>query len=83
MEEKKEELRDTPREGGIDAFQSVPESARGDANAVFRHWLSEGVVPADMYRRVTELFDLDPKAAEQFFGADFMDTVDYFTHYWG
>ena len=57
--------------------------AYGNANAVFRKWLSEGLVPADMYRRVSDLFDLDPAAAEEMFGADFMDTVDYFTHYWG
>ncbi len=59
------------------------ESVSGDAQAVFRKWASEGVAPAEMYRRVSDLFDSDPQRAERFFGVDFMDTVDYFTHYWG
>ena len=74
---------DTEKAPTPDELRSVLGDAYGDAKAVFNRWASEGVAPADMYKRVSELFDLDPHGAEEMFGADFMDTIDYFTHYWG
>ena len=62
--------------------QHLPAGVCGSAEAVFEQWRSEGAEPAEMYRRVSDLFDEDPRGAEKFFGADFMDTVDHFTHYW-
>lgn len=72
-----------PGAGGAWVPSADDESVAGDAQAVFRKWFSEGVDPSEMYQRVSDLFDSDPQGAEKFFGADFMDTVDYFTHYWG
>ena len=74
MEEKKADL---------PGQQETAPAAGGDkAKTVFQQWQAEGLAPADMYKRVSDLFDSDPEGAMEMFGFDFMDTVDYFTHYW-
>ncbi len=76
MEEKTRELH------GQQEVKPAQGNARDRAGALFRQWESEGLKPADMYKRVSDLYDNDPQGAEEIFGGNFMDAVDYFTHYW-
>ncbi len=61
---------------------TVPDSIWGNAKAVFTYWQEKGLEPSKMLQRVMELYDSDPRSAEALFGEEFMDTIDYFTHYW-
>ncbi len=54
----------------------------GKTEMIFRQWREEGVEPSDMFQRINDLFDSDPKGAEEYFGEEYMDVIDYFTHYW-
>ena len=76
MEEKMTELL------GASARITEGDGIYGAADEIFMKWRSEGMIPADMYKVISELFDCDPQGAEKLFGRDFMDTIDYFTHYW-
>lgn len=64
-------------------LQSVSGGVSDKIRTLFARWSEEGVEPADMFRRITALFDSDPRQAEEAFGGDYLDIVDYFTHYWG
>ena len=91
MEEKRTDRLEQPAEqGGNDGgmtrllgeLQSMPGGIADKMKTVFTQWDAEGLAPADMFRRVSELFDFDPAGAEKAFGGDYLDIVDYFTHYW-
>ncbi len=66
----------------LDELQSMPGGIGDKMRTVFTRWEAEGLAPADMFRRVSGLFDFDPLGAEKAFGGDYLDIVDYFTHYW-
>lgn len=66
----------------LDELQSMPGGIADKMRTVFTRWDAEGLAPADMFRRVSGLFDFDPPGAEKAFGGDYLDIVDYFTHYW-
>lgn len=83
MEEKKAERRqEADGAAFLDELRSAPGGVGDRMRMVFTRWEAEGLDPAGMFQRVSELFDLDPRKAEEAFGGDYLDIVDYFTHYW-
>lgn len=66
----------------LDELKNVSGGVSDKINALFAKWGSEGVEPSGMFERVSYIFDCDPRRAAEAFGGDYLDIVDYFTHYW-
>ena len=86
MEEKKTERQEAQEEEYAMQFREALQNAAGGIadkmKTAFTLWRAEGLDAAGMFQRVSDAFERDPRGAEELFGGDYLDIVDYFTHYW-